>query len=501
MKSCEKWFDEERKMRLETKLLAGWPKLAWVAKASDGDNVISIYHGPYVEVGDDWIVEAVWAGSFKEGDFDQTDLVFGTGVRCRKDSVVFVTSGTVFDRIWHGRHQDKWYFSNSLPALMAVAGLSFLEDYSYYSKAAGSIVHGIDKRIATIPVSSTDLTSVYFNNISFNGKTVEEIPKPDKAPAILDYNEYKKFLFSTAKRLGENLRSENRNHRISTLTSISSGYDSSASAVIAREAGCGDSVTIDKSSSLWRGSDSGVNVAKHLGLSCKEYPLMAKEYPSEAAVWASEGKAGVLNWTLFDYPEPLCLFFTGCHGEKMWDRVLHDHPDPFVRRDTSSLGFCEFRLFQGVFQCVVPFWGVRHSMELRKVTESQEMSPWYRNVDYDKPAARRILQEAGVPGHLFGTRKKNTSHEASFKWPYSKDDQESYETFLEDRGITVLPKCLIPLIRLYSKIDSLIYKNTIKKFGIARGQQFWLRISNPNLIFQWANNELKRFYEVNLEEK
>ena len=114
----------------------------------------------------------------------------------------------------------------------------------------------------------------------------------------------------------------------------------------------------------------------------------------EEAIWAATGRAGILNWTQFDYPEPLCLMFTGCHGEKMWDRVCHDHPDPFVRRDEASLGFCEFRLFKGVFQCVVPFWGVRHSHELRAITLSDEMKPWYMNRDYDKPIARRIVEDA-----------------------------------------------------------------------------------------------------------
>jgi len=95
------------------------------------------------------------------------------------------------------------------------------------------------------------------------------------------------------------------------------------------------------------------------------------------------GSPGILNWTLFDYPSPLCLFFTGWHGEKMWDRVTHDHPDPFIRRDSASLGFCEFRLIRGVFSVRCHSGGWRHSHELKDISVSEAMRPWSTGRDYD----------------------------------------------------------------------------------------------------------------------
>ena len=156
------------------------------------------------------------------------------------------------------------------------------------------------------------------------------MPKPDSAPRFLAFEDYNAFLVATAESLGHNLSSLDRKHRVSPLSSVSSGYDSSATAAISRFAGCRSTVSIRESTSFWRGSDSGALIAHHLGMSCTEYPRTNRTYPLEEAIWAGSGRPGVLNWTMFDYPSPLCLFFTGCHGEKMWDRVSHDHPDPFV---------------------------------------------------------------------------------------------------------------------------------------------------------------------------
>ena len=324
-------------MKLVPQCIPEWPKLAWVASFEKDSKEIRVLHGPMVETSEDWIVEAVWAGEFSSGDFDQTDLVFGTGIRRRGDVVDFVSSGTTFDQLWHTTHLGKTYVSNSLPALMAVGGISLLDDYPHYRRDLHSIKQGLEARTKCIPTDSGSVTSVYYNNLRLDGGGLSEVPKPDSAPEFNSYEDYRSYLFAIAKQLGENLSSSERVHQVSPLCGISSGYDSCATAVVARQAGCTHTVTIKDSTSCWRGSDSGAPVAKSLGMTCTEYSRTAKDYPNEETVWAGCAWSGMLNWTLFDYPSPLCLFFTGCHGEKMWDRVDHDHPDPFVRRDIASL--------------------------------------------------------------------------------------------------------------------------------------------------------------------
>jgi hypothetical protein len=481
-------------MKLVLTRLPRWPKLAWVAASREGSGEILVRCGPMVEVREDWIAEAVWDGEFEKGDFDQTDLVFGTGIRLRGNSAVFVSSGTTFDRLLYCRRGDSWHFSNSLPALLAVAGLKLREDYPCYAQDALSIVKGLDDRVRTIPTESEVVTSVFYNNLVFDGQRAVEQPKVDLAPRFRSFDEYRDYLVAASTRIGANLSSASRQNAVVPLSSISSGYDSCVAAAISRAAGCTQTVTIKDSTSLWRGSDSGAIVAGHLGLSCREYSRTAHSYPLEESIWAASGRPGVVNWTLFDYPSPLCLFFTGCHGEKMWDRTDHDHPDPFVRRDSSSLGFCEYRLIQGVFQCVVPFWAIRHSRELRAITLSDEMRAWWTGRDYDKPIARRILEQAGVPGTAFGQMKRNSSHEAAFLWPYSPDVRERFAAYLAHRGLLALRPSVLAVVRRFDHAENLLHLNLLRRLGLQKRFRPWDRLAGPPLIFHWANEELQQRY-------
>lgn len=487
-------------MKLVPRCVSAWPKLAWVASFDGQFDEMLVLHGPMVETSKNWIVEAVWTGEFEAGNFDQTDLVFGTGIRDRGSHIEFVSSGTTFDQLWHTTHRERTYVANSLPALMAVAGIRLREDYPHYRRDLHSVKRGLQGRVKTIPTDAGDVTSVYFNNLRLKGGELTEISKPDSAPAFDSYATYHAYLFETATALQQNLQSPLRHHRVTSLCTVSSGYDSSATAVVAREAGCTETVTIRDSTSFWRGSDSGERVAKMLGLGCREYPRMAVEYPLEEAVWAGSIWAGILNWTLFDYPSPLSLFFTGCHGEKMWDRVDHDHPDPFARRHISSLGFCEFRLFRGSWQCPVPFWAVRHAKELKRITVSDEMKPWWFGADYDKPIARRLLEEAGVPRSLFGRTNKNSVLPDPFPWPRSPGAQASYRQFLRDQGIPSPARTKAEFIRKTAIAETILQQNVFRKLGLKKRFRPWLKIGSSTHLYCWAHGQLQKQYAFALDD-
>lgn len=481
-------------MRIAARTIAAWPKLAWVAQVVPDAQEVQVLHGPMVETGNDWIVEAVWAGEFASGDFDRTDLVFGTGIRVRGERVVFVSAGTTFDRLWYCRSGQGLVVANTLPGLLSVSGWSLRTDYPHYARDIKSITQGLDGRVRSLSTDAGEVTSVYFNNLVLADGRLCEVTKPDTAPEFTRYSDYRRFLSDVAAALGANMNSCARRHPVTPLASISSGYDSCAASVVARDAGCRRTVTITQSTSLWRGSDSGAAVAKALGMDCSEYARSAPRYTFEEAVWAACAWPGILNWTLFDYPEPLCLFFTGCHGEKMWDRVDHDHSDPFVRRDVSSLGFCEFRLIRGVFQSPVPYWGVRHSQQLKRITLSEEMQPWWTGKDYDKPIPRRIVEEANVPRAAFGTRKKNSVIGASFLFPLSPQCQSRFREYLRSHNESAPSARLLWLTDRLAQLDNLVYRNTLKRLNIARKPRPWSHWAAQRMLFPWANHELTARY-------
>ena len=485
--------------KIENVLKSSWPKLSWVCILYAKTKRIKVFHGPMVEINENWLVEGVWNREFSSGDFDLTDLFFGSGLRLREKKIVFVSSGSTFDRLLYCDTKDKFFVSNTLPGLLQVSNMRLKDDYRNYTYDSYSIIRGLKNNISAIPTDNTFITKLYYKNLTFDLRNWNyiETDKPELSPDFDCYEKYSEYLFNEANNLGKNISCKDRKYKILPLSTISKGYDSCAASVVAKYAGCKKTVTIAKASSVWQSSDSGKEIAKLLGMQCKEYPRTSHYYPDEIALWAGEGRAGILNWTLFDYHKPLTLLFTGCHGEKVWDRVNHDHADPFVRRDTSSHGFCELRLLRGVFQTPVPFWGVKKSGQIKKITHQSDMKRFYLNKDYDKPIARRIVEEHGVPRRIFGMTNKNTSLESPFRWPYSNSSQKSFQKYLKKQGIKPLTIFQVKILRFFFTFYQLFYINLGKKFGCPDPKTIALnKIPGILNIYQWANHNLMRYYKL-----
>lgn len=156
----------------------------------------------------------------------------------------------------------------------------------------------------------------------------------------------------------------------------------------------------------------------------------------------------------------------------------------------------EFRLIKGVFHCPVPFWGITRVGDLRRISISKEMAPWSLGGNYDRPIARRIIEDAGVPrGNL--PSKKNTALSSYFLWPYSPDAVRSFRQFLTARKLAAPPSWMVRIIQWVSTVDLLIYLNITGKYGLVKGD-FGIRrlfaIKGNNMLFQWGNSELKKRY-------
>ncbi|MGB2753732.1 MAG: hypothetical protein WBD75_03675 [Phycisphaerae bacterium] len=488
-------------MKLDPQPVPAWPKLAWVATLRPGADKITIYHGPCVETSRDWCAEAVWAGEYARGDFDRTDLVFGSGLRRREHRVVFVSAGTTLDRLWYHRGTDAWHVANSLPALLAVAGTSLAGIPADYARDVDTIGQGLTGYKRRLPAATGELYVQYFHNLVWDGQSLGEAEKPDTAPRFDTFETYAAYLRDTAEQLATNMNNRARAHAVTPLVTVSQGYDSSAAAVVARLAGCRQSVTIRQSTSLWRGSDSGEEVAHHLGLDCATYDRTARQYPLEEAIWAVAGRASILNWTLFDYPQPLCLFFTGSYGDKMWSRKRREYRDPFQGTSLSHGGIGEFRLVRGVFHCPVPFWGMRHIHELQETSFSEVMQPWSVGGNYDRPIARRLVEEAGVPRTAFGQRKKNTSHDAALLWPYTPETAASFRHFLAARGLPAPGPTRVWLRRRTNSLAHLVEANVLRPFTAAlRHRQEQATYAAADVLFHWANAELTKRYKAGLRD-
>ncbi|MCK4785939.1 MAG: hypothetical protein KAV87_19440 [Desulfobacteraceae bacterium] len=482
-------------MKLKTILVSDWPKLAWIANFVRGTNCIHVLHGPRVEIDDDWCVEAVWTGDFTAGDFDKTELVFGTGVRVRDHRVFFVNAGTMLDRLYYCEHEGQFFVSNTLPGLLARAEISLFDDYPHYPDDIMTMREGLSNFKRKIPADLTDMQITYYNNLVYDGSGIKEISKPDLSPDFNCYTDYHEFLIDTAACLGQNMCDPGRKHSIEPLSTVSSGYDSGAAATIAREAGCTSAVTISNASSLFPRCDSGAEIAKCLGMECTTYHHNPKAYKHEASVWSIAGRPAGLNLTIFDFPEPLCLFFTGYRGDSIWCRAILNNSDPFWTFSIDGLSLCEFRLIQGLFHCVVPSWGGQKGDQIRQISFHKDMEPWTLHRDYDRPIPRRIMEEAGVPRKLFGNRKEVTSAQGFLPWPLTREGRTSFGSYLKDRRFYAPSYPYIWALRKIVHLDKLIYVNITHKFGWHnKGLRFVLKLKGQSLLFQWGNHMLKEMY-------
>ena len=483
------------RMKLTPTLITQWPKLAWVATMALGCDEIQAYHGSYIEIGKDWLVEAVWAGDFAAGDFDKTELVFGTGIRIRGNQVVFVSSGTMMDRLYRCQREQQWFIGNSLPAVLACSGMSLDDDYPDYPDDIRSQMGGLNHYKRSLPTVEGKVQLTYYRNIQYNGNELVEIDKPNTAPDFTSYKKYYDFLVATADELRRNFESPSRKYGVQPLTTVSKGYDSCAVAAIVGEAGVKQSVTIENASSLLPRTDSGVEIANHLGLSCQTYRHSPVNYRYEEAIWAAAGDPAGLNLTIFNYPDELSVFFTGYRGDSLWQRERQDRSQPFRARSMDGLSMTEFRLHAGVFHCPVPFWGCLNAEEIQEIGFSKEMAPWTLGSNYDRPIPRRILEDSGVPRQSFGIRKGATFAPRSFFWPFGRDSMESFREYLHQRGLYA-PNCgTIWLLRKFAHLDQLISVNLSHVMGRRfHGLRPYFALRGQKLLFQWANNTLKQRY-------
>ena len=477
-------------MRLNAICVPKWADLAWVTRLQEGSDTATVLHGAKVEAGEDWIAEAVWAGDFSQGAFDQTDLVFGSGLRCRKDGIHIVSPATCSDRLWFCQHEIVWYVSNSLPALLAVSGFSLREDYLTYKTDLDTVeTLGLKGCKRQVPAQPGPLEVVCFENLFWDGHLLARCDKPYIDRRYQNFKAYEYFLVETAQQLHRNLSDPRRANAIIPLTTISSGYDSPAASVIARYAGCRHAVTITNATSFFPRSDDGKAICEVLDMQCKRYRHDVSSYRHEEMIWAATGYAALMHYTFLDYPKPLCLLFTAEYGDTVWDSQYHDLSSP-----QGDMGIGEFRLWQGVLHTVVPLWGISSAQQVNALGASAEMKPWSVGGAYDRPVARRLVEEAGVLRELFGQRKRVVVSNTPFHWPFSLSARRNFARFLKSRGFFSPPGWMISLLRCLAQMENLLHMNFLHKIIGNRRFRPWRRLAGFSLVFHWANEQLKQKY-------
>ena len=177
-------------MRLKTIRVHEWPVLGWLAVCPASSDDVTAYIGDHVETCDEWFCEAVWDGSYADGGFDETDIVFGTGVRIRSDRVVFVPSGGPIERLSSLRTDDALYVSNSLAVPPVLRGrIARPRRARATATIFDSVTKGIGHYQRYIPTTAGPVRVTYFDNLVWDGAEVREDEKPYGARRHRDLRE------------------------------------------------------------------------------------------------------------------------------------------------------------------------------------------------------------------------------------------------------------------------------------------------------------------------
>lgn len=395
-------------MRFEYSCLEHWPPLAWIARCAPGAS-IAVWHGRRVEIRENWFCEAAWPGPFESGDFDQTDLLAGTGGRIRGGSAKFVAPGNTIDRIVSLRTPRELLVSNSVPCLLAVSGATIDPSYPRYYEDFATIVRGLSAFKKTLETSLGPVRLTMYGSLLWDGREATSMTRESVERDFGSFAKYEGFLRESLAALSRNIADAARTNAYRLLATTSSGYDSPAVAALARTAGCDEALCIDKD--RFGNAEEGDRIASLLGLrpirvgrdawrnlDGAEIPFIAADGTSEAVPLSGAGSELAGR-----------VLLTGYHGDKVWSKHAYDLTDQIVRGDSSGLSMSEYRLWTGFIHCPVAFWGVRQIRDINRLSNSEEMRPWDVPSDYSRPIPRRIVESAGVPREAFGTAKRVTA--------------------------------------------------------------------------------------------
>ncbi len=386
-----------------------WPSLAWLAVCELREGTVQVSHGPGVECHRGWFCEAVWDAPFKEGDFDRTDLVFGSGARCRDESIVFVSAGSTVDRLHYSARGERVLVSNSLPCLLEAINAKLEPSFRGYAEFFETITRGIDNSSANLPLRDGAVQLVYHHNLNWDGKRLQTKPKPAIQRNFARFENYAGFIQSRLKSIGRNMTSKHRARPWSWLGTVSQGYDSAASSLLARGAGLRHVITFDESRPGI--SDSGSAVAHALGLEATVVNRLAWQARDvlEPLFLVADGQGKEIMLAGAPVELANCVLVTGSAGDTAWSTNPAHLGSSLARSYHAGLSITEYRLHRGFIQLPVPFMGLRQLSNLVSLSRSAELAPWDVGGPYSRPIPRRLLEEAGVARDLFGITKTGAS--------------------------------------------------------------------------------------------
>jgi uncharacterized protein Veg len=404
-------------MRFRYHEVSTLPPLAWCARVDANSGIVAVSHGSWVETRPGSFVEGAWNGSFESQDFTSATILSGTGGILEQDRVRFSASTDALGPLFTIAKDKTLYVSNSPAFAMAAAQEEPDDIYPFYTHDLLRIFRrGLHGPNGYLRLRSRVTLGVHFSTVITVGEQgAMAFGRHRLCEAPTDFQSYKELLLDGVGKVLENAADATRRRTYRPVAALSKGYDSTAAAVLASSKGCTESFTYTDARRKDRGSDSGAENARRLGMECKEYDRWQYleldgcaeaefGYDPTSSHVPLAAAAGQLAG---------CIMVNGEFGDTVWTPSRIELATQLSRpwnRFTIGLGLVEFRLRAG-YQVLAPASiGARHTRAIHNIGISEEMRPWSVGGDYDRPIPRRIAEEAGLPRDSFGTRKLASGH-------------------------------------------------------------------------------------------
>jgi hypothetical protein len=469
---------------------------------------VYVKHGLWVEVTEQWFCEGAWNGEFNQGEFGKA-IMMGSGGKLMDGGVLVAAPSHTLERLHLLRHDDRLWISNSLPFVLEQANDRLDIRYEFYRSDMRSIIEGLNKYVRRVPTHNGSHVELYYHCNLVIGQNLDVREERRMEPTgFVNFATYKAFLETSSRAITSNAADVQRRIRYKPIATISSGYDSPATAVFARAVGCDEALTFRTAHG--GDGDSGQEIAKVLGMRVKEFDRMeyANKCAAPEAEFLASGPEGndviMLAWEK-DLKQR--IVFTGFHGDKIWDVNNAKVSRYIVRGDVSGTSLGEFRLRVGFIHLPLPFLGCASHPSIHRISRSEEMKAWCLGGDYDRPIPRRICEEAGIDRCLFGQKKKRVAISALTLTVAG--EQKPREGSLNDfmmfyrrhrsHGTRLVLFCMRQVIRLCKSITPIM--------GILRALASKIRVPygvhrTDSLLNQWAIERIKlRYHEDTLSKE
>jgi hypothetical protein len=398
------------------------PRLAWCAKVTRGSVVVVVEHGAWVETGPGFFAEGAWNRPFAEPSFAAAEVMLGSGASLGGGRVAFTPTTHTMERLYSVGSADARLVANSLPFLLEAAQAKLDVGDWTYERRLMTFLRGYSNAVKELELENGVRVSLHYHDTLSIGPNLDlQTLAPPQPPHFASYRGYIDYLSSTLDVLHRNASAPARKVAYAPLTTISSGYDSPACAVLARQLGCRRAVTFTEARQQFNErplktlDDSGEHIAKILGLEVATYSraayLAAEDFPEALFIATGGGGDDVVLSPLRDTLERT-LLFTGMLGDTLWGTSGTQDPalsEQYRYRYPAGASLQEFRLQTGFIHVPVPLLTFTRHADLQEISRSLEMRPWRVGGDYDRPIPRRLVEEAGVPRRAYAKEKRAIS--------------------------------------------------------------------------------------------